>query len=117
MSEETAVPVLQRRTRAQIEQIVAEFAASGVTRTEFCRRQHIGLSTLNRYLKPQQEEAATGTAHGALVAVELASTNLATTRDGGWRLALVLPRGRRIEVEAGFDGPTLQRLVQLVEKM
>ena len=33
-------------------------------------------------------------------------------------LALVLSRGRRIEVEAGFDGPTLlQRLINLLEKM
>ena len=112
MSNQPEVPLRQRRTRAEIEQIVAEFATSSVTRTEFCRRQHIGLSTLNRYLKRQRGGTSRGASGGGLVAVEVAGT-----RDGDCVLALMLSRGRRIAVEAGFDGPTLQRLVQLLEKI
>ena len=42
---------------------------------------------------------------------------LATERDAGCGLAVVLSHERRIEVGAGFDEPTLQRLVNLLEKM
>ena len=49
--------------------------------------------------------------------MELAGTALATDHDSGCVLAVVLSRGRRIEVGAGFDEPTLQRLVDLLEKM
>jgi phage protein D len=38
-------------------------------------------------------------------------------RDGDGGLAVVLPRGRRIEVGAGFDGATLQRLILVLERM
>ena len=107
----------QRRTRAEIEQIVAEFADSGLNRTEFCRRHDMGLGTLNRYLKQRHEGADASEAHSGLVAVELAGTTLAIAHDYGCGLAVVLSRGRRIEVGAGFDEPTLQRLVNLLEKM
>ena len=49
--------------------------------------------------------------------MELAGRTLATDGDSGCSLAVVLCRGRKIEVGAGFDEPTLQRLVNLLEKM
>lgn len=117
MNDETEVRAQQRRSSALIEQIVAGFADSGLTRTEFCRRHGMGLGTLNRYLKQRHEGADAGEAHSGLVAVELAGAALATDRDSGCGLAVVLFRGRRIEVGAGFDEPTLERLVNLLEKM
>ena len=117
MNDETEVRAQRRRPPALIEQIVAGFADSGLNRTEFCRRHGMGLGTLNRYLKQRREGADTGEAHSGLVAVELAGTVLATDHDSGCGLAVVLCRGRRIEVGAGFDEPTLQRLVNLLEKM
>jgi hypothetical protein len=97
--------------------MVAEFTGSSLTRTEFCRRHGMSLGTLNRYLKQRREGADAGEAHSGLIAVELAGTKLATDYDVGCDLAVVLSRGRKIEVGAGFDGPTLQRLVNLLEKM
>lgn len=117
MNDETEVREPRRRPPALIEQIVAEFADSGLNRTEFCRRHGMGLGTLNRYLKQRCKGADAGEAHSGLVAVELAGTALATDHDSGCGLAVVLCRGRRIEVGAGFDEPTLQRLVNLLEKM
>ena len=117
MDELTGVTTQRRRTPAEIEQLVAEFAGSGLHRTEFCRRQGMSLGTLNRYLKRLREHSGEEAAHGGLVAVELAGTKWATDGDSSCGLALVLSRGRRIEVEAGFDGPTLQRLINLLEKM
>ena len=117
MNDEAEVTAQRRRPPALIEQIVAGFADSGLNRTEFCRRHGMGLGTLNRYLKQRRERADTGEAQSGLVAVELAGTALAPDHDSGCRLAVVLSRGRRIEVGTGFDEPTLQRLVNLLEKM
>jgi hypothetical protein len=65
MDDQTGVTT-QRRTRAEIEQIVAEFAGSGLNRTEFCRRQHMSLGTLNRYLQ-RPAAGQDGDAHAGLV--------------------------------------------------
>ncbi len=117
MNDQTGRTAQQRRTRAEIEQIVAGFTGSGVNRTEFCRRHGMSLGTLNRYLKQRREQGDSGAADDGLLAVELAGGTLATDGDVGCDLAVVLSRGRKIEVGAGFDGPTLQRLVNLLEKM
>ena len=116
MNDKLGVKKARRRGRAEIEQIVAGFAASGVRRTEFCRRHGMTLGTLHRYLK-LCEQPDGGAAQGGLLAVELAGRTLATDGDAGCGLAVVLSHGRRIEVEAGFDAPTLERLVILLEKM
>lgn len=113
MGEATGVTVQQRRTPAEIEEVVAKFAGSGLNRTAFCRREHIGLGTLNRYLK-RLREAGSGGAGGGLVAVELAGAKSAGA--GGSGLAVVLGGGRKIEVGTGFDGGTLERLVRLLER-
>ncbi len=117
MSNETGVSVQQqRRTRSEIAQIVAQFADSGLNRTEFCRRHGVCLGTLNRHLKRMGQGSST-TPRDGLVAVELAGSKLANDRDGGCGLAVMLSGGHRIEVSAGFDAPTLQRLVRLLENM
>lgn len=115
MNDQAGVPV-RRRTRSEIKQIAVEFAGSGVNRTEFCRRQRMSLGTLNRYLKRLREHAGNGAAKDGLVAVELAGTKWATEHDSGCGLVVVL-RGRRIEVGAGFDALTLQRLINLLERI
>lgn len=116
MSDETGVTT-QRRRRVEIEQIVAEFAESGLNRTEFCRRHGMSLGTLNRYRQRQREQSDRGEAKGGLVAVELAGTKFATDSEGGCRLAVVLSGRRKIEVGAGFDAPTLERLIVLLENL
>jgi len=116
MSNETGFTVeQQRRTRSEIAQIVAQFAESGLNRSEFCRRYGLCLNTLNRHLK--QMRASKPTASDGLVAVELVGSKLRNDHSGGCGVAVVLSRGRRIEVSAGFDAPTLQRLVVLLENM
>ena len=115
MDNETKLTTQLRRTRAEISQIVAAFAGSGVSRTEFCRRHRIGLGTLNRYLKQQGRESDTGSC--GLIAVELAGSKFAADGDRGGILTVVLARGRRVEVGPGFDTPTLERLVLVLEKV
>ena len=108
---ETAIKVQRRRTQSEIEQIVAEFADSGVSRTEFCRRHGMSLGTLNRYLLRRREEG--DGSHGGLIAVELAGPKAGAGSSG---LTLSLSAGRRIEVGPGFDRATLERLLVVLER-
>jgi hypothetical protein len=114
MSDRSGVSTKQRRTSAEVKQIVAGFASSGLTKVEFCRREHISSSTLFRHL-PQAKETSTAAAKAGPIAVEVIGSRLERDGDGG--LSVVLPRGRRIEVGAGFDGATLQRLLLVLERM
>jgi hypothetical protein len=116
MDNQPEFTVQRRRTPTEIEQIAAVFAGSGLTRTEFCRREHLGLGTLNRYLQRQHQEVDRGTTGDGLVSVEVADPKVGA-HEPGCGLAVVLARGRRIEVGAGFDGATLERLVLLLENM
>ena len=105
----------RRRTPAEIEQIVSEFKSSGLTQIQFCQREGLVLSTLGRYLRrlrPWNEATSCG-----LVAVELAVKKFDAEPADGCGLSVVVARGRRIAVEAGFDAATLQRLVQVLEAM
>lgn len=104
----------RRRTPAEIEQIVSEFKCGDLTQVEFCRRRGLVLSTLGRYLKQLRWSSAA--ASDGLVAVELAVKKLDTV-PAGCGLSVVVASGRRIVVEAGFDAATLQRLVQVLDRM
>ena len=114
MSDQPGVSTKQRRTSAEVKQIAARFASSGLTKVEFCRREQISSSMLYRHL-PQAKGTSNATAKAGLIAVEVMGSRL--KRDGDCGLSLVLPRGRRIEVGAGFDGATLQRLILVLERM
>jgi len=106
--------VQRRRSPAEIQQIVAEFAQSGLRRTEFCRRHGITLGTLHRYLQRIQGETGSTAGNSGLVPVEVAS---ASERESGCGLTVVLGHGRRIEVGTGFEVATLERLIRLLETM
>ena len=114
MINEQVVAGKRRRTPAEIEQIVREFASSGLNRTQFCRQQGLRWGVLDRHLRRMQAASSKGASGKALVAVELVGQKLDTV-EAGSGLAVELARGRRITVGTGFDGVTLQRLVQVLE--
>jgi len=100
----------RRRSRAEAEQLAAEFEASGMSRTEFCREHGLALSTLARHQRRRREEQREDTSCARWVAVELPQPHSAASG-----LAVVLAGGRRIEVGRGFDARTLAQLVSLLE--
>jgi hypothetical protein len=114
MSDQPGITTKQRRTSAEVKQIAAGFASSGLTKVEFCRREQISSSTLFRHLQ-RAKETSSAAAKAALIAVEVIGSRLEGDGNGG--LSVVLPRGRRIEVGAGFDEATLQRLILVLERM
>jgi hypothetical protein len=116
MSEEQEVRRRRRRrTSAEIPQIVSEFESSELTQKEFCRRQDLALSTLGRYLS--RGRASSEVNNRGLVAVELAVKKGGGKACGGCGLSVSVGNGRQIVVEAGFDAASLQRLVQVLERM
>jgi hypothetical protein len=100
----------QRRRRSEIEQIVGQYSTSGLSRSEFCRQHHLTLSTLNRHLQRQQPARIVDA--GRLLAVEVSPASGVVAGTG---LNVLLSNGRRIEINTGFDGATLERLLSLLE--
>lgn len=116
MSEEQAQQVRRRRSGAEVEKLVAEYEASGLGRTEFCRTHALSLSTLNRYCKRRQAGGEAGVV-GRWIAVELSGANPSTGGGGNSGLTVILSSGRRIEIGRSFDASTLERLIVLLERV
>jgi len=121
MSVDTGVLVV-RRSRAEIERLVALFGSSGMGRIEFCRSQGVALSTLGRHLRKQRsrhsESRSKGVERSRLVPVELAApaASRATGELVGSPIVLSINR-RRVEVHRGFDAETLAQLVTVLERL
>ncbi|HEV2962490.1 MAG TPA: hypothetical protein VKY85_05455 [Candidatus Angelobacter sp.] len=108
--------VRRRRTRAEIKQLVAEFLSSGMERGEFCRSHGLSWDTLNRNLKKHGRSQDAARSASRLMRVKFVSKRNARNGDSA-RLAVILGGGRKIEVGVGFDTPTLEQLVQVLEQV
>lgn len=110
----------RRRSRAEAEQLVDAFEVSGLRRREFCLQHGVVVGTLDFWRKRRREEqgpVASNPARTQNVAAQprLVAVELAGTATSG-RLAVVLGRGRRVEVSEGFDAATLERLLAVLEQ-
>ena len=120
MSGEQQVPARRRRTRAEVRQLVAEFVNSGMRRSEFCRSRGLSYSTLDRHLKKRRWKRKTtksAPAEGKFVAVELDLRKPLPVQQQSCGLTLVLPDGRRIEVQRDFDVHTFERLMNALGRV
>jgi transposase-like protein len=115
MNEEQVCGARRRRSRQEVEQVVAEYESSGLSRIEFCRERGLALSTLGRYRRRRESQSASGS--NALVAVEVSGQRAAPVSAMGSVLAVVLRGGRRIEVGRGFDMGALEQLVHVLERI
>ena len=115
MNEKPEVVVKRRRGRAEVKQLVVEFARSGMKPREFCVGRGLSLSTLQRYRNKQGQKRGGTNSEGRLVPVELASRSWRSECGRGW--AVVLGSGRKIEVPDDFEEATLERLVGVLERV
>jgi hypothetical protein len=115
-AQELVVQERRRRTRAEAEQVVAGYEASGLSRVEFCRERGLSQATLARYLKRRRETGAGTTGAGGFVAVELTGAGSGVSEVAASGLAVTLATGRRIEVGRGFDAQTLVELLGVLER-
>ena len=111
-----------RRSRAEIERLVALYGSSGMGRIEFCRSQGLALSTLGRHLKKQRskysDSRSKGVGRSGLVEVEVAASVVSNAVSEVSATPIVLSiHGRRMEVSRGFDAETLTQLVTVLERM
>jgi hypothetical protein len=115
VDEQTRAPrIKSRRSRAEVQQLIAEYDASGLGRAAFCEQRGLSLSSLSRYRKRQQQKTAETADGKHWLAVEI-SGSAAVARGGrATGLAMVLAGGWRIEVGRGFDADTLKRLLAVV---
>ena len=118
MTAKTELSAPKRRTRAEVQQLVAEFVSSGMRRSEFCQSRGLSFSTLHRHLKKRRWKRRRRPTFsvGRLVPVKLAARKSPTQQEPGCGLAVVLPGGRRIEVHPDFDTSTFERLVSLLAR-
>jgi hypothetical protein len=102
----------QHRSRAEADQVAAEYEASGLGREAFCKQRDVRLKTLDRYVARYRKQKADGGEAQRWVAVEVAGRN-----GCGGELSVLLSHGRRIEVKRGFDAGTLRQLVAALEQV
>jgi hypothetical protein len=102
----------RHRSRAEADQLAAEYESSGLSQAEFCTQREVPLKTLARYLARYRKQSARSGQQSKLqrfVAVEVAGSRTAG------ELTVLLSGGLRIEVKRGFDTLTLRQLVAALE--
>ena len=107
--------VRRRRNRAEIEQLLKEYEASGLGRQAFCNKHGLSLSTLSRHQKRKQLRGESARA-SRLLPVEIAPAQPAEATLKGGELHVCLSTGRKIEVCGGFDPQVLRQLVRVLEQ-
>ena len=95
---------------------MAEYEASGLGRSAFCRKRGLSLSTLARYRRRRKHAVAESAKGKRWLAVEVSGTVAGVGEERASGLAVVLSGGRRVEVGRSFDGDTLQRLLAVLER-
>jgi hypothetical protein len=102
----------RHRSRAEADQLAAEYEASGLSQAEFCQERDVALKTLARYLSRYRKQTAQRGEQSnsqRFVAVEVAGPR------SGSELTVLMSGGLRIEVKRGFDTLTLRQLVAALE--
>jgi len=108
-----AASVRRRRSRTEVEQLVAGYESSGLGRVEFCRMHQLSLSTLARWRKRRSQ--ANAPSGSRWLAVEVSGGGVGFGTGSGSGLVVALASGRRIEIGRGFDVQTLQQLLGVLE--
>ncbi len=106
------VTVRRRRSRAEAEELVREFEASGLKRQAFCAGRGVSVAALDKYRRQLGQGAASS--KGRLLAVAVQADNSASKVSAA--LCVELANGRRIGVGSGFDAATLERLLAVLEQ-
>jgi hypothetical protein len=96
----------RRRTAEEIQKIVEELQASGLSHREFCQQTGIKLSTLGRYARRGR---------GAGPPQQLVRVKVEAPQEPGSGFVLMLCNGRRVASGWGFPDTALARLIRVAE--
>jgi len=95
-----------RRSAEEVEQVVQQYRASGLSQREFSQQSGIKLSTLGRYIRQDGRPESPQ---------ELVRVKLEAPVEPGSGFVLMLGNGRRIASGWGFAETALARLIQVAE--
>jgi len=116
MTQSEEVKPRRRRTRQEVQRLVSEFAASGLTRGEFCRIHGMTLGTLQRGLNREGVKSSDIQSDDKrLVRVKITGGSGTGDLQRPCAMAVVLVNGRRIELGPNFDPAQLRRVVEILE--
>jgi len=113
----------QQHTRAQWRRLGEGWAGSGLTQAQYCAHHGVSVASLHRWRELLRREPAPVAAPAQrqradapvrLLPVQLLDDVGAQCRPGQ-AVCLVLADGLRLELAPGFDAPTLQRVVALLQ--
>jgi hypothetical protein len=109
--------VRKRRSRVEVEQLVAEYHASGLTRDSFCQQHDVSVAALDKYRQRVLKWARQGA--GPMLPVEVIPSTAEGSSCARGSSALVVQSGsgHGIEVGRGFDGETLHRLLAILDRI
>jgi len=103
MTESEEVKPRRRPTRQEVQRLVSEFGASGLSRGEFCRIHGMTLGTLQRGLKRERTKPGEIQSDGKkLVRVKVIGGSGAADREGSLRNGGGIGQGPARRVEAGL---------------
>lgn len=94
----------RRRSSEEIQQLVEQFRASGLSQMEYCRKTGMVLSTLGRYLRRMERPDQ-----------QLVRVKVEAPSEPGSGFVLMLGNGRRIASGWGFGDAELGRLIRVAE--
>jgi len=94
----------RRRSSEEIQQVIEQFRASGLSQIEYCRQTGVALSSLSRYLRRIEHQSQ------RLVLVKIESRP-----EPGAGFVLMLGNGRRIASGWEFGETELARLIRVAE--
>ena len=117
MNENHEVQLRRRRSQEEINRLVVEYEASGARVSDFCRNHDLDRSILQRQLKRRRLGKVESREVKRLVPVALVGTKRHANTPRECALEVVLSGGRRIEVRADFDAGTLERLLNVLERV
>jgi hypothetical protein len=100
------------RSLQEIEQLIAGFERSGLSRRQYSDQQNIGVATLDYYRRRYAKQKPLP---AQLIEVELRDTQQPGGEPDASGFRLVLSKGRRIEAGWNYSEQHLARLIRIVE--
>lgn len=98
------VNMARRLNAAEIQQVLAQYRASGLSQREFCQQAGVRVSTFGRYVRRDGK------------AQRLVRVKLETPAEPDTGFVLMLGNGRRIASGWGFSDAALARLIRVAEQ-
>ena len=99
----------ETKRSAEMRGMLEEYAASGLTRREFCQQRSIPLTTFDYWRGKQRVKVGKPVRRTQLVKVEVAASEITG------QFTLSLANGRRIESSWRFADVELARLIRIAE--